>query len=118
MTSHLLPTYARVDLAFERGEGVWLYATNGDRYLDFTGGVAVNALGHAHPYLIEALTEHRIAGAAVDVFDTEPLPPQHPYRRIDNLLATPHIGFVSRGLYERFYRDTVTNIVAWLDGVG
>ncbi len=57
MTSHLLPTYARVDLAFERGEGVWLYATNGDRYLDFTGGVAVNALGHAHPYLIEALTE-------------------------------------------------------------
>jgi acetylornithine/N-succinyldiaminopimelate aminotransferase len=57
VTSHLLPTYARVDLAFERGEGVWLYATNGDRYLDFTAGVAVNALGHAHPYLIEALTE-------------------------------------------------------------
>ncbi len=67
--------------------------------------------------LIEALTEHRIAGAAIDVFDTEPLPPQHPYRRIDNLLATPHIGFVSRGLYERFYRDTVANILAWLDGV-
>jgi phosphoglycerate dehydrogenase-like enzyme len=67
--------------------------------------------------LIEALTEHRIAGAAVDVFDTEPLPPQHPYRQIENLLATPHIGFVSRGLYERFYRDTVANIVAWLDGV-
>jgi acetylornithine/N-succinyldiaminopimelate aminotransferase len=51
-----LPTYARVDLAFERGEGPWLYATNGERYLDFTGGVAVNALGHAHPHLIEALT--------------------------------------------------------------
>jgi acetylornithine/N-succinyldiaminopimelate aminotransferase len=56
VTSHLLPTYARVDLAFERGEGPWLYATNGERYLDFTGGVAVNALGHAHPHLIEALT--------------------------------------------------------------
>jgi acetylornithine/N-succinyldiaminopimelate aminotransferase len=56
VTSHLLPTYARVDLAFERGEGTWLIATNGDRYLDFTGGVAVNALGHAHPYLVEALT--------------------------------------------------------------
>ena len=55
MTSHLLPTYARVDLAFERGEGAWLIATNGERYLDFTGGVAVNALGHAHPYLIDAL---------------------------------------------------------------
>jgi acetylornithine/N-succinyldiaminopimelate aminotransferase len=56
VTSHLLPTYARVDLAFERGEGVWLIATNGDRYLDFTSGVAVNALGHAHPKLVEALT--------------------------------------------------------------
>jgi len=50
-----LPTYARVDLAFERGEGPWLFATNGERYLDFTAGVAVNGLGHAHPRLIEAL---------------------------------------------------------------
>ena len=48
-TSHLLPVFARVDLGFERGEGCWLIATNGDRYLDFTSGVAVNALGHAHP---------------------------------------------------------------------
>jgi acetylornithine/N-succinyldiaminopimelate aminotransferase len=55
--SHILPTYARVDLAFERGEGAWLIATNGDRYLDFGSGVAVNALGHAHPVLLEALTE-------------------------------------------------------------
>src|SRR6202790_5786291 len=55
--SHLLPTYARVDLAFERGEGVWLLATNGERYLDFTSGVAVNALGHAHPHLVAAITE-------------------------------------------------------------
>jgi acetylornithine/N-succinyldiaminopimelate aminotransferase len=56
-TSHLLPTYARVDLAFERGDGVWLVATNGDRYLDFTSGVAVNALGHAHPRLVAAISE-------------------------------------------------------------
>src|SRR6202171_4642221 len=56
-TSHLLPTYARVDLSFERREGAWLTATNGERYLDFTSGVAVNALGHAHPHLVEALTE-------------------------------------------------------------
>jgi len=55
--SHLLPVYARVDLAFERGEGAWLIATNGERYLDFTSGVAVNALGHAHPHLVEAITE-------------------------------------------------------------
>jgi acetylornithine/N-succinyldiaminopimelate aminotransferase len=56
VTSHLLPTYARVDLTFERGEGPWLFATNGERYLDFTAGVAVNALGHAHPQLIAALS--------------------------------------------------------------
>jgi acetylornithine/N-succinyldiaminopimelate aminotransferase len=57
-TSHLLPTYARADLAFVRGEGVWLIATNGERYLDFTSGVAVNALGHDHPHLVAALVEH------------------------------------------------------------
>jgi acetylornithine/N-succinyldiaminopimelate aminotransferase len=57
VNSHLLPTYARVDLAFERGEGAWLFTANGERYLDFTSGVAVNAFGHAHPYLVEKLTE-------------------------------------------------------------
>jgi phosphoglycerate dehydrogenase-like enzyme len=65
--------------------------------------------------LIEALAARRIAGAAVDVFDTEPLPAEHPFRCIDHLLATPHIGYVSRRLYERFYGDTVANILAWLD---
>lgn len=57
MASHLLPTYIRADLAFERGEGAWLTATNGERYLDFGSGVAVNALGHAHPKLVEAITD-------------------------------------------------------------
>src|SRR6201993_929457 len=56
-TSHLLPVFARVDLGFTRGEGCYLIATNGDRYLDFTSGVAVNALGHAHPHLVKALQE-------------------------------------------------------------
>jgi acetylornithine/N-succinyldiaminopimelate aminotransferase len=56
-TSHLLPVFARVDLGFERGEGAWLIATNGERYLDFTSGVAVNALGHAHPHLVAALQQ-------------------------------------------------------------
>jgi phosphoglycerate dehydrogenase-like enzyme len=65
--------------------------------------------------LLDALASHRIAGAAIDVYDVEPLPEDHPYRRANNLLATPHIGYVSRGLYERFYRDTVTNISTWLD---
>jgi acetylornithine/N-succinyldiaminopimelate aminotransferase len=53
--SPLFPTYARADLSFEHGEGAWLTATDGTRYLDFMGGVAVNALGHAHPHLVEAL---------------------------------------------------------------
>ena len=53
----VMPTYARQNVVFERGEGAWLVATNGDRYLDFGSGIAVNALGHAHPKLIAALTE-------------------------------------------------------------
>ena len=57
MITPLLPTYARADLAFERGEGAWLVGTDGKRYLDFAGGVAVSALGHAHPKLVAALTE-------------------------------------------------------------
>jgi len=55
--SPLFATYARADLAFERGEGPWLIATDGRRYLDFMGGIAVNVLGHAHPHLVAALTE-------------------------------------------------------------
>jgi acetylornithine/N-succinyldiaminopimelate aminotransferase len=50
-------TYARQDLVFERGEGAWLYTKDGDRYLDFASGIAVNVLGHAHPRLVAALTE-------------------------------------------------------------
>ena len=53
----VMPTYARQDVVFERGEGCWLIDTKGERYLDFGSGVAVNALGHAHPGLIKALTE-------------------------------------------------------------
>jgi acetylornithine/N-succinyldiaminopimelate aminotransferase len=57
VTSHLMPTYARTDLAFERGDGAWLVATDGERYLDFAAGVAVNVLGHSHPRLVAALAE-------------------------------------------------------------
>jgi phosphoglycerate dehydrogenase-like enzyme len=65
--------------------------------------------------LLGALRANKIAGAAVDVFDQEPLPIDHPFRSQPNLLATPHIGYVSRGLYERFYQDTVNNIAKWID---
>jgi acetylornithine/N-succinyldiaminopimelate aminotransferase len=55
--SALLPTYARSDLSFARGEGAFLYTASGDRYLDFASGIAVTALGHAHPHLVAALTD-------------------------------------------------------------
>lgn len=57
MTSSLLPTYARVNLAFERGDGAWLTSTAGERFLDFGGGIAVASLGYGHPHLIAALHE-------------------------------------------------------------
>ena len=57
MIPPLMPTYSRADLAFERGEGVWLFTSAGERYLDFAGGIAVSALGHGHPHLVEALVD-------------------------------------------------------------
>ena len=67
------------------------------------------------PALIEVLRERRITGAALDVFNIEPLPADHPFRSLDNVLATPHIGYVARDLYGTFYGDTVKNIMRWLD---
>ena len=64
--------------------------------------------------LIEALLDRRIGGAAVDVFEREPLPADHPFRSLPNVLATPHIGYVADDLYRTFYQDTVSNIASWL----
>jgi acetylornithine/N-succinyldiaminopimelate aminotransferase len=90
VTSHLLPTYARVDLAFERGEGVWLFATDGERYLDFTSGVAVNALGHAHPHLVAALTEQA-----------------HKVWHVSNLYRAPEAERVAQRLCDASFADVV-----------
>ena len=65
--------------------------------------------------LVAALRSRAIAGAALDVFDEEPLPPAHPFRSLDNVLATPHIGYVSKEMYRTFYGDVVASITAWLD---
>jgi phosphoglycerate dehydrogenase-like enzyme len=65
--------------------------------------------------LIEALQARRIAGAAVDVFETEPLPIDHPFRKLDNVLATPHIGYVTEDLYRTFYGDAAASITKWLE---
>lgn len=64
--------------------------------------------------LINSLKSQSIAGAAIDVYDTEPLELNHPFRSLENVLATPHIGYVSKNLYEVFYQDTVKNILGWL----
>lgn len=90
MTSPLLPTYARADLAFERGEGVWLVAEDGRRYLDFGAGIAVNALGHAHPHLVEAL--QRQAGKVWHV---------------SNLFRIPDGERLAARLVEASFADTV-----------
>jgi phosphoglycerate dehydrogenase-like enzyme len=65
--------------------------------------------------LIKALQARTIAGAAVDVFDTEPLPADHPFRTLDNILATPHIGYVTEELYRTFYGDAAASVAAWLE---
>ena len=67
--------------------------------------------------LIAALRGSVIAGAALDVFATEPLPADHPLRSLPNTVITPHIGYVTAQSYEVFYRDIVEDIAAWLDGL-
>jgi phosphoglycerate dehydrogenase-like enzyme len=65
--------------------------------------------------LIEALQMRRIAGAAVDVFEEEPLGLDHPFRKLENVLATPHIGYVTEDLYRTFYGDAAANIAKWIE---
>jgi phosphoglycerate dehydrogenase-like enzyme len=64
--------------------------------------------------LVTVLQEKRITGAAIDVFDQEPLPEDHPFRKLDNVLVTPHIGYVTEKTYHVFYQDTVKAIHDWM----
>lgn len=66
--------------------------------------------------LIEVLREKKIAGAGLDVFPVEPLPLDHPFRALDNVVLTPHIGYVTEETYRRFYGESAENVIAWLDG--
>jgi len=66
--------------------------------------------------LVDALRTHRIAGAALDVYDREPLPPDHPLRRLDDVVLTPHLGYVLDENYRIIYRQAAENIRAFMDG--
>ena len=66
--------------------------------------------------LLNALQEKKIAGAGLDVFEVEPLPLDHPYRKLDNVVITPHLGYVSEQNYRKYFPDIVEDIRAWLDG--
>jgi len=66
--------------------------------------------------LVSALEEHRIAGAGLDVYDTEPLPGDHPFRSLPNVLALPHIGYVTTDQYRTWYGQVVEDIIAWTEG--
>ncbi|VVO60286.1 D-2-hydroxyacid dehydrogenase family protein [Pseudomonas fluorescens] len=66
--------------------------------------------------LIKALQKQQLGGAALDVFDQEPLPALHPFRTLDNVLATPHVGYVSRQNYQQFFSQMIEDIQAWSAG--
>jgi len=66
--------------------------------------------------LLDALNKKQIAGAGLDVFDVEPLPLDHPYRKMDNVVITPHLGYVSQQNYDKYYPDIVENIRGFIDG--
>jgi len=80
------------------------------RFVNTSRGPIVNEAA-----LIEVLQARKIAGAAVDVFDTEPLSADHPFRKLKGILATPHIGYVTEDLYRIFYGDAAANITKWLE---
>ena len=66
--------------------------------------------------LIDVLQRKAIAGAAMDVFDQEPLPADHPYGKLENVVVTPHLGYITQGTYDEFYGETLENIIAYLEG--
>ncbi len=121
--------YATRDELFATADIVTIHLVLGERTRGLIGG---NDLRRMKPtsYLVNTargpivdeaallgvLRDKSIAGAALDTFWQEPLPPDHPLRTLDNVVLTPHLGYVTRENYRRYYGDMVADISAWLDG--
>lgn len=90
MIPPLMPTYKRADLAFERGEGSWLYASDGRRFLDFAAGIATCSVGHAHPHLVETISQQ--AGRVMHV---------------SNLFRIPQAEMLAERLVANTFADSV-----------
>jgi phosphoglycerate dehydrogenase-like enzyme len=121
--------YVSKDELFSRSDIVTVHLKLSERTTGLVGAAELAALGPRgylvntsrgpivdEDALVAALNNGTIAGAALDAYDVEPLPPGHPLLRVPNTVLTPHIGYVSRTQYEVFFRDTVEDIAAWLDG--
>lgn len=122
-------TYAPLDELLARSDYVSLHLVLGERTRHLLGA---RELGLMKPTarlvntsraalvepgaLMDALVHRRIAGAGLDVFEVEPLPDDHPIRRLDNVVLTPHLGYTVQESLRDFYRGTVENVAAWLEG--
>jgi phosphoglycerate dehydrogenase-like enzyme len=119
----------RRDELFARADIVTIHLRLSDRTRGLVGAAELSTLGPAgylvntsrgpivdEAALLGALRHGTIAGAALDVYDTEPLPPDHPLRAAPNTVLTPHLGYVTAATYEVFYRDVVEDIAAWAGG--
>lgn len=121
--------YASKDELFSQSDFITVHLVLGDRSRGLVGAAELAMMKPSAYFvntsrgpiadesaLIEALRTKRIAGAALDVFNTEPLPVDHPLRSLPNALITPHLGYVTEINYRQFYADTVEDIRAYMDG--
>ena len=117
------------DDLFRRADVICIHLKLGERTRGLVGGRELGLMKNTaflvntsrgpivdEPALIAALEQRKIAGAALDVFDEEPLPQNDPFRYLPNVLATPHIGYVSEKTYRAAFPEAVEDVRAWLDG--
>jgi D-3-phosphoglycerate dehydrogenase len=122
-------TYVSKDELFARADILTIHVVLSDRSRGLVGAVDLARMKKTaylvntsrgpivdEKALVAALAAKRIAGAGLDVFDVEPLPLDHPYRTMDNVVVTPHLGYVSTQNYAKYFPDVVEDIRAFLDG--